>query len=188
MFPETLRQNSDLRDSSREAEFLQGLAGAYRDIYAAGLSVVGNRSDADDVIQEVCVVLWQKFDEFESGTSFRKWACAVTFNVAKAQARRQRRRRTAGLSDQALSRIAHVRAGASELLELRRDALRDCLGRLSASDRQFLLHCYRSRQPLVKLARELNSPVASLYTRLKRLRWKLGQCIQRRLGSDPDNR
>ena len=31
-------------------------------------------NDADDLFQETCLVLWQKFDEFRPGTNFLAWA------------------------------------------------------------------------------------------------------------------
>ncbi|SFI86899.1 sigma-70 family RNA polymerase sigma factor [Planctomicrobium piriforme] len=173
---------SSLSDSSREAEFLRQLAATYRDLYASALSIVGNRDDADDAIQEVCVVLWQKYDEFEPGTNFRKWACAVAFNVAKAYARKQRRRRGYGLSDQSLAKIAQLRTAGSELFELRREVLRDCVGKLAERDREFLGEHYHGSSSLAEQARVQGSSVEALYARLKRIRRLLTECIHRSLG------
>ena len=38
-------------------------------------SLVPRREDAAEVMQEAAVVLWEKFDEFDSSRDFRKWAC-----------------------------------------------------------------------------------------------------------------
>lgn len=157
------------------------LASVYAEAYAAALVIVGNRTDADDVIQEVCVVLWQKFDEFEPGTNFRKWACSIAFHVAKNFVRKQRRR-AFGLSDYALSRIEQVRSGAAELFELREDLLRDCVAKLSEQDRKFLDECYSSSRSIAAIARSQRTRVDTVYTRLKRLRRKLTDCIHRTLG------
>ncbi|WP_437231005.1 sigma-70 family RNA polymerase sigma factor [Planctomicrobium sp. SH661] len=168
-------------DPARQAEFLRYLAGAYSEAYASALVIVGNRTDADDVIQEVCVLLWKQFDEFEPGTNFRKWACSIAFLVAKNFVRKQRRR-TSGLSDYAMLRIEHVRSAAAELMELRRELLYECVAKLSERDRKFLDDCYCSSVPIAAIARAQRDNVETVYTRLKRLRKRLTDCIERTLG------
>ena len=55
-------------------------------------SLVLNWSDADDLFQETCLVLWQKFDEFQSGTNFLAWALRIAdHKVMKFQAKQSRR-------------------------------------------------------------------------------------------------
>lgn len=175
------RFKTDVEDPSRETEFLRDLSSAYRDAYASALAIVGNRADADDVMQEVCIVLWQKYEEFERGTDFRKWACSIAFHVARAFARKQRRR-TYGLSDLALAKIEQVRTGGAELFELRRELLRECVGKLPARDQQFLGDCYGSAQSYAAFARSQGKSIETIYTRLKRIRHKLINCISRTLG------
>jgi len=167
-----------VNDSSREAEFLRQLAGSYRDLFASAMAIVGKRDDADDVIQEVCVVLWQKYDEFEQGTNFRKWACTFAFNIAKAYARKQRRRRGVGLGDQALARVVQMRSAGSELFELRREMLRNCMDKLNEADRRFLSDCYRTPTSLGEFAQCKGRTVSSVYSKLKRLRRALTKCVQ----------
>lgn len=168
-------------DSSREAMFLRQLAAAYHDIYASSLAIVGRGEDADDVVQEVCVVLWKQYDEFEEGTNFKKWACTVAFNVAKAFARKRRRQQGYGLSDHALMRVAQIQSGGSELLELQRDVLQSCMQKLSDEERNFLFDCYRNAPTLAKHARNLGMSIGTVYSKVKRLRRRLLDCVQRTL-------
>lgn len=172
---------SDDVNDSRETIFLRQLAAAYHDIYALGLSIVGNGTDADDVIQEVCVVLWKSYDDFEQGTNFKKWACAVAFNVAKTFVRKRRRQRGYGLSDHALMRVAQIQLGGSELLELQREILQDCVQKLTDEERHFLFDCYRHSSTLAKYARDLGMSIGTVYSKVKRLRRRLAECIQRTL-------
>jgi len=173
-----------LTGSSREAEFLRGLEGSYRDLYASVLSIVGSRADADDVVQEVCAVLWEKFDEFEPGTSFRKWSCAFAFNVAKAHLRQRRRRKGFGLSDQALLKISQHQNAGTELFDLRREILERCLTKLPAKDHRFIMECYSRRTTLGQYARNHNTPITTVYTRLHRLRKVIVDCVQRGLSHE----
>lgn len=165
----------------REPSFLRDLSSAYRDAYASALSIVGNRPDADDVMQEVCIVLWQKYDEFEQGTDFRKWACSIAFNVARSYSRKLRKQ-SSGLSDLAMARIEQIRTASVELLELRREVLRECLRKLNDVDRQLLVEYYDRPVSQVAYARAQGTPVATIYTRLKRIRRKLNDCISRTMG------
>lgn len=173
--------NDSHNDPARQAEFLRRLAGVYSEAYACALAIVGNRTDADDVIQEACVVMWEKFDEFEPGTSFQKWACSISFFVAKNFVRKKRRR-SFGLGDYALSRIEQIRSGGGELLELRQELLHDCVAKLSKRDQQFLDECYGGNRTIAEVARKQKTNVETVYTRLKRLRARLTECLQRTLG------
>lgn len=184
-----LDSTTSVNDPARETEFLRLLAISYRELYAAAMSVVGNRNDADDVIQEVCVVLWARYDEFDPTTNFHKWACTVAFNVARTYARKRNRRRGVGLSEEALSKIVRMRTASSELLELRREILRNCLTRLAPRDRHFLTDCYRTSSSLVDYAQNKGLTVSTVYSKLKRLRRTLVDCVQKKFeqrGHDAD--
>jgi len=170
--------------SSREVEFLRQLESTYYDLFALGLTIVGHRHDADDVMQEVCVILWQKFDEFEEGTSFKRWALTVTSNVAKAFVRKRRRRRGFGLSDYVLAKVTRLQSSGSELFELQCEILQECLEKLPERDRSFLSSCYRNTSSLTEYAHESGISRETIYTRLKRLRRRLAECMMRRLGRE----
>lgn len=168
-------------ESSGEAEFLRQLAACYRDMYSCAMVVVGSQPDADDVIQEACVVLWQKYDEFTPETCFRKWACSITFNVAKAYARKQRRRRGVGIPDDVLAQVVRMRTAGNELFELRSEILKKCLARLSVSNRNFLIDCYRTSNGIPTVARQQNRTVSSVYSKLKRIRQMLTECVKHQM-------
>lgn len=168
-------------DSSREAEFLRELAACYRDMYSCAMVVAGSQADADDVIQEACVVLWQKYDEFNPESCFKKWACSITFNVAKAYARKQRRRRGHGLPDDVLANVVRMCTAGSELFELRSEILKKCLARLSVSNRNFLIDCYQNANGIATVARKQNRTMASVYSKLKRIRQMLSECVKNQM-------
>ena len=57
-----------MHDLNRYDEFVELLQRATGQILAYLNALLLNFNDAEDVFQESCVVLWQKFDEFQSGT------------------------------------------------------------------------------------------------------------------------
>ena len=45
--------------------------------------MLGNRHDAEDVLQRASVVMWKRFGTFESGTDFVAWATTIAFYEVK---------------------------------------------------------------------------------------------------------
>ena len=54
----------------RHAEFLRLYTKYQHRILSYIFVLVPNRTDAEDLLQDTAVLLWAKFDEFESGTDF----------------------------------------------------------------------------------------------------------------------
>lgn len=50
-----------------------------RRLYAYVLTLVPNRTDADDIFQEVSLVLWDKFDETHPPDDFAAWGCRIAY-------------------------------------------------------------------------------------------------------------
>lgn len=60
-------------------------------LIAAG--VTGDRSQADDVLQEAAIIAMRKFATFEPGTNFNAWMAEVTRNTARNARRKDLRAR-----------------------------------------------------------------------------------------------
>ena len=50
-----------------------------RQIFAYIYTLVPDRHDAEDLLQETSVVICEKFDEFTAGTDFVAWACQIAW-------------------------------------------------------------------------------------------------------------
>jgi len=70
-------------------------------LVAAGMS--GDRSLADDILQEAAVVALQKLDQYRPGTNFTAWMSSVVRYVALNQVRKENRRRSGNLDPAHLS-------------------------------------------------------------------------------------
>ena len=139
-----------------------------------------NRSDAEDLFQETCLVLWQKFDEFGPGTNFLAWALRVAdYKVMNFQTMRSRRVAfTAGLRNALMAEIASRR---SEPEEASLTALSGCMDRLSQNDQQLMKLCYAEGVPVRQLAAAMGRPPKSVQNSLYRIRSQLLDCIRREL-------
>src|SRR3712207_5862982 len=64
-----------------------------RRLYAYILTLLPHRADADDVLQDVSVVMWDKFDDTHPPDDFVAWGCRVAyFKVLDFYKKRQRSR------------------------------------------------------------------------------------------------
>lgn len=140
-------------------------------------SLVPMVADANDVMQEVAVVLWQKFGEYETSEDFRRWAFGVArFKVLAWQRDRMRDRHVFGTDlTELLATEAEIEAGR---LERQREALRLCLEKLPAEQRQLVDTAYAPGSRIDELARRLGQTAMALYKRLHRIRLALVQCTR----------
>lgn len=161
-------------------EFVQLFTRAQRSLYLLILAQVGNVTAAEEILQETNLVIWAKMAQFQPGSNFDAWARQIaTYEVLKYRQRRQRDRLT--FSDDFLNAVSEeVAMGASEM-QLRQEALRYCLGKLSARDRELVELRYQPGQSGRDLALLLGRPRNSISQSLGRIRKALLECIQRRL-------
>src|SRR3954468_11174561 len=76
-----------------------------RRLYAYVLTLLPNRADADDVLQEASLVMWDKFDPDRPPDDFTAWGCRIAyFKVLDAYKRSHRSR--VRFSQEMLERVA----------------------------------------------------------------------------------
>ena len=72
----------------------------YKDkLFRFALSIVGNTYDAEDIIQEVLIKIWHKWDYFVNLDNKEAWAMTVTRNMAIDKIRAQKRKATTDIQD-----------------------------------------------------------------------------------------
>jgi RNA polymerase sigma-70 factor, ECF subfamily len=157
--------------------FVQLFARHQRGIHAYIWSLVPNRADSDDLLQETSVSLWRKWSEFDSQKDFFRWACGVAF-IEVLRYRRQSANQRLWFSQELLETLAVEFAKESELLELRSVALGSCLDKLPEQDRRIIEAKYRDGVTMEILAQEFHKPSSTLYKRVARIRDCLYMCIE----------
>ena len=65
-----------LVDDSRR-QFIRLMTKYERMVYGYILSLVPNWADADEILQETNIRLWEEFEKFQLGTNFAAWAIRV---------------------------------------------------------------------------------------------------------------
>jgi RNA polymerase sigma-70 factor (ECF subfamily) len=137
--------------------------------------------DAEDVLQNTKLRLWEQFDSFRPDADFGAWAIAIANYMVRTHRKNCQRQRVC-FSDKVLEKVSqHLPAASSPLQDDRAVALVECVKTLNDASRRLLsLFCSR-RQRIKDIARELGQTPGATYTGLFRIRRSLFECVQRRL-------
>ena len=161
-------------------EFVQLFTRHQRRLYLFILAQVPHPVDAEEILQETNVIIWQKCDSFRPGSNFFAWACQIAkYEVLKQ--RDKRRRERLHFSDRFVEQMAADALAGADELEQRRQALIDCLGKLRSNDRELIERRYAPGETGKSVADFLGRPANSVYQSLGRIRRALLECIHRRL-------
>ena len=92
------RDRSVLRhaESLGAVEFAESFQASFRTLWLIAVGIVGEPALAEDVVQEAAIAALAKLDQFTPGTNFRAWMGRIVHFVAMNQARKEKRRRSAG--------------------------------------------------------------------------------------------
>ncbi len=139
------------------------------------LSLVPEFELADDILQDVFVVVTEKAHTFEPGTNFLAWARKIARN--KIMSAQQRfRSRAQVLSPGTLEALCQQMPDEDHPDQV--DALRDCIGKLAPRARQVTRMRYHEHQKPAQIARELGWTAPAVYVALSRARTFLRHCIE----------
>lgn len=143
-------------------------------------SLTGNPGDAEDVMQEVCVVMWQQHEKFQLGTNFVSWLSVIAYRQVQ-KFWRDNRKNKLFVNDDIIGQLAETMSEDFELQEARRKALADCVSRLKNSDRELIAYLYGDRKMTMKsVAEQLDRKVGTVYRAIRRIRECLFDCINRK--------
>jgi RNA polymerase sigma-70 factor (ECF subfamily) len=143
-------------------------------------AILPHEEDARDVLQETCVALARKFDEFDVSKPFLAWAYRFAYLEVLKQRERDRHA-TLRLTRDLIERLAREREEHEPMLQARLLALELCLEELNSVDRDMLRHRYELKTNMVELAERFGMSRRTLFRKLDHLRGLLLDCITRRL-------
>ena len=146
-------------------------------------SLLPSLADVSEIMQEVAVVLWQKFAEFDAARDFRKWAFGVArFEVLTFLRDRARDRHV--FNDELVGTLADEAAAAEQRHEAHREALEACLQKLPEGQRELVLSAYTKGTRMDELAAQRGQTAMSLYKMLHRIRQALLECVRRTIARE----
>lgn len=167
-------------DERQTAEFVGEVTRHQRRLYAFIYSLIGRASDAEDVLQETNLVLWEKSGEFEPGTSFSSWAFRIAqFQVMAWRKKKQRSREQ--FHDELVAQLAEEAESRLQQFDLRRDALLECMKLLKPQQRADVAQRYEPGGSVNEMAQQSGRSPKAVSEALRRIREALLQCIEKRL-------
>lgn len=172
--PEKVSQNARIEAFIRELSREQDFIAAYI------RSLLPHAADADDVLQQCNLLLWQKFSQFDGERSFRAWACGVAYYEVCNFLRSANRRRLQ-FNQELMSQIADQRLAEADRRTGHLSLLQACLKLLKSSDQELIREVYGKAHTASELAELQGMTVRSLQNRIWRLRKLLYDCVHRKL-------
>ncbi|QDT64692.1 sigma-70 family RNA polymerase sigma factor [Calycomorphotria hydatis] len=161
-------------------EFVRLFIRHQRQVHSYIATIVYDPADVEDVLQETAIVLWNKFDTFDTDRSFVKWACGIA-HLQILSFCRKRKRGTLPLDPSTLELLLAERREMEEALDDRRQALASCMRQLRVEDRQLVERCYQPGARVKVIAEELQRSADSVSHSLTRIRRSLFDCVNRNL-------
>lgn len=176
MSPKDLTRRLDDKDAAQQ-RFLSLFLRSEREIFRYVAVLVPNVADAEDIVQQTALTLWEKFDAYDPGQPFTPWACRFALNKARQWIERRQRWQAllgAGLAEE----LAQRRDALRPELEVRLKHLEGCLKKLPEEHRSLVEGYYYRRDAIEKLAVASSRTVAATHKTLQRVRQALQTCIE----------
>lgn len=175
MAPDLTRRLEDR--SASQQQFLSLFLRSEREIFRYVAALVPNVTDAEDIVQQTAIALWEKFDAYDPAQPFAPWACRFALNKARQWIERRQRWQAlleGGLAEELAQRREELRPE----LECRLKHLEGCLGKLPEEQRSLVEDYYYHRTSIEQLSQGSGRTVAATYKALQRIRHALLHCVE----------
>jgi RNA polymerase sigma-70 factor (ECF subfamily) len=166
----------------REETLVRNLLQYQRVLEAMITAMVGDPTAAEDLFQELAVLMTRKRESADEDCSFVAWGRRIAVNLVRDHRKRLARQKVQPLDDRALESVARAFEEVGESAwDERLEALRRCADRLPERDRELLRRRYELDEPAARIARDRSTSPGAVDTTLYRLRRSLHQCVELQL-------
>src|SRR4051794_39639801 len=137
--------------AAAQQRFLSLFLRSEREIFRYVAALVPNVADAEDIVQQTALALWEKFDAYDPSLPFTPWACRFALNKTKQWIER-RQRWQALLEGGFAEELAQRREELRPEIETRLEHLQHCLSKLPEEHRSIVEGYYYRRNGIEKVA------------------------------------
>jgi RNA polymerase sigma-70 factor (ECF subfamily) len=159
-------------------------------VYTVALRIVGDRQRAEDVAQHTFLQAWRNADRFEPGRDFAPWLATIARRAAIDALRKEQRRPTARLDDEAMAVSDPRDIPDAAQIELIWD-VRAAIDLLDDDQREVVRLRYLEGLTQREIAARLGVPLGTVKSRLARAGRRLASRLGRygdRAEADDGNR
>jgi RNA polymerase sigma-70 factor (ECF subfamily) len=169
--------------SPRTLELLSLLGAHERSLFAYVCALSPNWQDAEEIMQQVRIRIWQDFDQYDPAKPFGCWARAIAYYLTLAY-RKERSRQREFFSERILEEVSLTYEMVAETANERKAALGRCLDKLGGQKRRVIEEYYLSAEPAQHIADRLSMTPNALRQLLFRIRKMLFECVERAVLSE----
>ena len=160
-------------------DFSRKLTALQRSLYAYILTLLPNRTDAEDVLQETNLILCRKANEYDPEGHFQGWAFQIARYQVMAHITKSKRNRLQFSTD-IIETLAAEQIDTKKLA-LSQKALQLCYDLLPEHMKQIVRLRFREESHLKDIALKVGRPIGSVSATLHRIRINLTNCVRKKL-------
>ena len=147
-----------------------------RQIFGYIYTLLPHRQDAEDVLQETCLTIYDKFGDFTPSTDFVAWAMRIAWWKVR-EAKLKFARSKVVFSDEVMEALAQTAQEMSDDISPMQHALAGCLQKLNERDRNMILTRYERGSGVERAAMISGRSMQAAYKALMRLKQLLHDCV-----------
>jgi RNA polymerase sigma-70 factor, ECF subfamily len=142
--------------------------------------MVPRAADAAEVLQEVSVQLWEKWDNYDTSRPFVPWAIRFAYLEVLKWRQRQAREKLI-FSDSLLQQLNQTLDEEAPLTEARNRALETCLTKLTEREKTWIQLRYGRHGAVKEEAERRGLSLHKVYYAIEKIRGQLLHCIEQTL-------
>lgn len=146
-------------------------------------SFIRDSAEAEDVLQEVALVIVDRYSSYDSMQPFIGWALGIARRVVWTHLRNKYRDRDL-IREDAIDQVSAAFERLDPHVQDMKDALAHCVRKVGGEGRRVLLLRYEEGLELKQIAERLGKSANNIGVLLYRVRSALRGCIDRRLSSE----
>jgi RNA polymerase sigma-70 factor (ECF subfamily) len=170
---EQLEEALAAKGEAVEPAFREGILKALPNLRAFALSLTGNSTRADDLVQDTVLRAWSKHNSFQSGTNLNAWL----FTILRNSFFSEHRKRAREVEDSDGAYAAQLKTVPDQMDNLHVQDLRTALERLVPEQREALLLVGAEGLSYEETAAICGTAVGTIKSRVNRARTRLAELM-----------
>ena len=167
-----------------EHQFIRLFVQHEAELRAYATTLMLRHADAEDVVQDACVAMWERIGSLKEPKAFLSWAYTFVRFTALNRIRKQGNSPLV-FCEELVELMAMEGEGEAGSVGLELQALTRCLEKLPERQRDLVNRYYASpKTRMAEVAGQLGRSAAGLYKALERTRDVLRECIKRQIASE----
>ncbi|MCE9554328.1 MAG: sigma-70 family RNA polymerase sigma factor [Planctomycetes bacterium] len=173
------------QNAQRTREFMRLLGLHEVDLRSYVLALVPNWADAEEILQDTRLRLWDQFDKHDPAKDFGGWSRSIAYFFVLTM-RKKRGRHPQFERQEFCDVVSQAFAESAGQSAERSHAIQYCLDKLDEAKRTAVIRYYSGQETIAAIAADLGRPIEALKAVVRRARLKLAECVEKQLSQESD--